>query len=280
MKEITAAKITETVARLCQQANYYLPQDVWQALERYYQKETSESGREILQQILENARYAGQREIALCQDTGLTEIFVKLGQDVCVTESGLEDAIQKGVAAGYQKGYLRKSIVSDPLIRKNTGDNTPAVIYTSLVPGDKVEITVLPKGGGSENASSLGMLTPSAGWEGVREFVLAAVNAKGASACPPIIVGVGIGGSFSSVGKLAKQSFLRDIGAPSKDPFYAEKEQELLTEINRSNIGPMGLGGLTTALAVHIETAPCHIASLPVAVSMQCHSCRKRTEVL
>ncbi|MHB9154933.1 MAG: fumarate hydratase [Endomicrobiales bacterium] len=280
MRQITSKKISETVAKLCQQANYFLPDDVWRAVEEAYQKETAEIPREIFAQILENARVAAQKSVPLCQDTGITEVFLKLGGDVHVTGGNLTDAVNTGVAEGYTHGYLRKSIVANPLHRKNTGNNTPAQINLELVPGDRLEITVLPKGGGSENASALKMLTPAAGWAGVREFVLETVKSKGISSCPPLIVGVGVGGSFSSVGRLAKKALLREAGSPSGDYYYAEREKELLKEINLTGIGPMGLGGAVTALAVNIEYAPCHIASLPAAVSMQCHSCRRRTEVI
>jgi fumarate hydratase subunit alpha len=280
MREIAAKKITEVVAQLSQQANYFLPEDVWRSLEEAYQKEGSDTGRDIFGQILENARDAGQRGIALCQDTGTADLFLRIGQDVHVTGGNLRDAVNTGIADGYTRGYLRKSIVADPLDRKNTGNNTPANIYIDVVPGDRLEITILPKGGGSENASALKMLTPSAGWQGVRDFVLELVRSKGVNACPPLVIGVGVGGSFSSVAGLAKKALLRNIGAPTADPRYAAKEKELLDAVNATGIGPMGLGGVVTALAVHIEHAPCHIASLPVAVSMQCHSCRRKTETL
>jgi fumarate hydratase subunit alpha len=280
MREIAAKKITEVVAQLSQQANYFLPEDVWRSLEEAYQKEGSDTGRDIFGQILENARDAGQRGIALCQDTGTADLFLRIGQDVHVTGGNLRDAVNTGIADGYTRGYLRKSIVADPLDRKNTGNNTPANIYIDVVPGDRLEITILPKGGGSENASALKMLTPSAGWQGVRDFVLELVRSKGVNACPPLVIGVGVGGSFSSVAGLAKKALLRNIGAPAADPRYAAKEKELLDAVNATGIGPMGLGGVVTALAVHIEHAPCHIASLPVAVSMQCHSCRRKTETL
>jgi fumarate hydratase subunit alpha len=280
MRDIPAQKITETVARLCQQANYFLPEDVWRALEESSQKEETETGREIFLQALENARIASQKSVALCQDTGITDIFLKVGQEVHVSGEPLIDAVNKGVAKGYREGYLRKSIVANPLHRKNTGDNTPAQIYTEIVPGDRISITILPKGGGSENASALRMLEPAAGWQGIKDFVLEAVKGKGVNACPPLVVGVGIGGGFSSVAGLAKKALLRELGEPSSDYYYAEREKELMKEINRTGIGPMGLGGIITALSVAIEFAPCHIASLPVAVSIQCHSCRRRTEVI
>jgi fumarate hydratase subunit alpha len=279
MREISAAKITETVAKLCRQANYFLPEDVWRAVEEAYQKEKAETPREILGQILQNARLAGQKELALCQDTGIADVFIKLGQQAIVGGISLKDAVNKGVAEGYTKGYLRKSIVSEPLgERKNTEDNTPANIYIESVPGDNIEITVLPKGGGTENASALIMLSPSQGWQGVKDFIIDTVKKKGVNACPPLVVGVGIGGSFSTVALLAKKALLRPVGSSSGDVFYRSREEELLKEINATGIGPMGLGGAATALGVNIEFAPCHIASLPVAVSMQCHSMRRKTE--
>jgi len=279
MREIAASKITDTVARLCKDANFYLPEDVVRSIASAYKTETSESGKEILGQLIENAKIAQTKNIPLCQDTGITDVFVKIGQEVRVTGGLLGDAVNKGVALGYSQGYLRKSVVSDPLERKNTGDNTPASIYSEVVPGDKIEFTVLPKGGGSENTSAVRMLVPSAGWDGVKDFVLQTVRAA-VNACPPMVVGVGIGGSFSSVALLAKKALLRKIGTDNKLTFYDMQERDLLKEINKTGIGPMGLGGITTALAVHIETAPCHIASLPVAVSIQCHSCRRITEVI
>ena len=277
-KTIEVSRVAATVARLCRQVNCFLPSDVWQALEKGCRCEASETGRGILNELLENARIAGQKEIALCQDTGLVEIFLKIGQDVHIVGGNLNEAIQAGVAAGYKDGYLRKSLVADPLERKNTGDNTPALIYTEIVEGDGFKITILPKGGGSENASALVMLNPGAGWPAVKEFVLRTVKEKGINACPPLVVGIGIGGSFSSVPLLAKKALLREV--ESVHAVYGQKEKELLAEINNTGIGPMGLGGTITALGVHIETAPCHIASLPVAVSMQCHSCRRLSEAL
>jgi fumarate hydratase subunit alpha len=281
MRKIKAKQITETVSRLAQQANFYLPQDVLRGVSDAYEAEKSERARKILSQILENAKIAEKRNIPLCQDTGIAQVFLKLGQEAEIVEGDLTQAINDGVKDGYSKGYLRMSILFDPLNReKNTGTNTPCEIYTEIVPGSKLEITFLPKGGGSENASALKMLNPSEGWNGVKQFVLETVKAKGANACPPLVVGVGIGGSFSSVGMLAKKALLRDIGKPSECPSCLIREKELLKLINGTGIGPMGLGGKTTAFSVNIMTAPCHIATLPVAVSMQCHSCRRKTEVL
>jgi fumarate hydratase subunit alpha len=276
MRTIAAAEITKTVARLCQHANYYLPRDVQQALTVAFQKEGSPRAREILTQISANARTAQEKSIALCQDTGIAEIYVNLGQDVHIDGEALPDAVNRGVALGYTEGYLRTSIVADPLDRVNTNNNTPAQLTVTIVPGDRFEITVLPKGGGTENASALRMFPPSAGWPGIMEFVIETVREKGINSCPPLIVGVGIGGSFSSVGKLAKMALLREVSSSAAGA-YAAREKELLDAVNALGIGPMGLGGNTTALAVHIEHAPCHIACLPVAVAMQCHSMRRVT---
>jgi fumarate hydratase subunit alpha len=280
MRIIPAATITETIARLCQQANYFLPFDVEDALIEASQKEGSPRAREILTQISGNANVARERSIALCQDTGIAEIFVNLGQEVHIDGEILQDAVNKGVARGYAMGYLRTSIVADPLDRVNTNDNTPAQLTLVIVPGDRIEITVLPKGGGTENASALRMFPPSAGWPGIVEFVLETVREKGINACPPLVVGVGIGGSFSAVGKLAKLALLRPVGSVPAAGAYAARERELLDAINALGIGPMGLGGRTTALAVHIEHAPCHIACLPVAIAMNCHSMRRMTETI
>lgn len=280
MRDIPVKKITDTVARLCQQANFFLPEDVVRSLEQGYLRETSESGRAVFGEILQNAKIAAGRSLPLCQDTGITDIFITLGQDAHVSGGSLLDAVNKGVEEGYTKGYLRKSVVKDPLERVNTGTNAPAQVSVDIVPGDRLEITILPKGGGSENASALKMLTPSAGWQGIKDFILEVVKEKGINACPPLIIGVGIGGDFSSVARLAKKALLRETGAASPLDLYAERERELLRLVNETGIGPMGLGGITTALAVHIEPAACHIASLPVAVSMQCHSCRKIKEIL
>ena len=280
MRTISAANITETVARLCQRANYFLPCDVEEALTKALQKETSPRAWEILTQISGNIRVAHERSIALCQDTGIAEVFVNIGQDVHIEGDILQDAVNKGVALGYTMGYLRTSIVADPLDRVNTHDNTPAQLTLAMVPGDRIEITVLPKGGGTENASALRMFPPSAGWPGIVEFVLETVREKGINSCPPLIVGVGIGGSFSAVGKLAKTALLRQVGSAPAAGAYAAREKELLDAINALGLGPMGLGGRTTALAVHIEHAPCHIACLPVAIAMNCHSTRRMTETI
>jgi len=237
-------------------------------------------GKEILEEILENDRMAEEEKLPLCQDTGFTTIFVEMGQEVRVTEGDFYQAINKGVGNGYRKGYLRKSVVKDPLRRKNTGDNTPPWVHIDIVPGDRLKISVMPKGAGSENMSTVKMLSPAEGVQGVKKFVLDWVKERGANACPPLVVGVGIGGTFEGVAKLAKKALLRSIGSKNPEPFYAEMEEELLKEINNLGLGPQGLGGSSTALAVHIEAYPCHIASLPLAINLQCHAVRHATIIL
>ncbi len=281
MREIHTDLIIESVRRLCMESNYYLGEDVLAALRSYREVETSPVGREVLDQILENAEIARNEQMPLCQDCGLTVVFVELGQDIHITGGGLNEAIAEGVRRGYGDGFLRKSIVDHPFSsRVNTKDNTPPVIHTSVVPGDRLKITVAPKGGGSENMSQLAMLKPADGRQGVIDFVVESVRRAGANPCPPIIVGVGIGGSAEKVMWLAKHSLLREVGQPSPDPEVSELETEILERVNRIGIGPQGFGGLTTALAVHVETFPCHIASMPVAVNIQCHSARHKEVLL
>jgi fumarate hydratase subunit alpha len=258
-----------------------LPEDVLAALRSYRETEVSPVGREVLDQILENATIASGEQMPLCQDCGLAVVFLELGQEVHIFGDNLNEAIAEGVRQGYEDGYLRKSMVDRPFsARINTQDNTPPVIHTSIVPGDELRITVAPKGGGSENMSQLGMLKPADGREGVVHFVVESVRRAGANPCPPIIVGVGVGGSAEKAVWLAKHSLLRKVGQPSPDAEVAELEVEILERVNRIGIGPQGLGGHTTALAVHVETFPCHIASLPVAVNIQCHSARHKEAVL
>ncbi len=281
VREIDAEQITDTVARLCIETNYYLGEDVLAALQTFRQAETSPVGREVLDQILENAGIARDQQMPLCQDCGLTVVFLELGQEAHVSGGDLYEAIAEGVRRGYKDGFLRKSIVEQPFsARVNTRDNTPPVIHTTIVPGDRLKITVAPKGGGSENMSRLGMLKPADGRKGVVEFVVESVRRAGANPCPPIIVGVGVGGSAEKAMGLAKHSLLREVGQPSSDPEIAALEAEILERVNRIGIGPQGFGGLTTALAVHVETYPCHIASMPVAVNIQCHSARHKEAVL
>ncbi|MDR3256275.1 MAG: fumarate hydratase [Endomicrobium sp.] len=275
MRKIKSETIIKAIENLCAKANFELPEDVLKSLEQNVALENG-IAKDILEEIIENASIAKKEQIPLCQDTGTANFFVKLGHDVALEED-IYNIINNGVSLGYTNNYLRKSIVSDPIERKNTKDNTPANIYIDMVSGDKIEITFLPKGGGSENASTLKMLVPSAGWNGVKEFVLSSVSDKGRNACPPLVIGIGIGGNFASVGLMSKKALLREIGSENKSVFYNKKEKELLSNINKLNIGPMGMGGKTTALAVFIETEPAHIASLPIAVSIQCHSCRRKT---
>ena len=279
MRKIESNIIISKVADLCGYANFNLPQDILDSISSYIKNDNSISDN-ILNEILENAKIAKEKNIALCQDTGTANFFVKIGRQVEIVGDDIVSSINKGVAEGYTKYYLRKSIVSDPLNRINTKDNTPANIYCDFVEGDKIEITILTKGGGSENASFLKMLTPLDGWEGIKKFVIDSMKLKGANACPPTIIGLGIGGDFASVGLLAKKALLRTIGSKNIKQNYNDKEKELLEEVNKLNIGPMGLGGIPTALAVFIETKPCHIASMPVAINVQCHSCRRQTIII
>lgn len=277
MREIHVDEITAAVEKLCVEANVKLPEDVKVALNEAVEKEISPLGREILSDIVKNYRIAEEKDLAICQDTGFAVFFVELGQDVRITGGDFNEAINEGVRRGYKKGYLRKSIVDDPLIhRKNTGDNTPAIIHLEMVPGDKIRITFAPKGGGSENMSALRMLKPSDGAEGIKKFVIETVRQAGPNPCPPIIVGVGIGGTMEVAALIAKKALLRPIGQHHPMPEIAKLEEELLEQVNKLGIGPQGFGGRTTALAVNIETFPAHIASLPVAVNIQCHAARHR----
>jgi fumarate hydratase subunit alpha len=280
MRPIDAQKITDAVAELCRRANCELGEDMRRALEDAVSAEESPVGKEILSQLIENADIACDEQVPMCQDTGLTVVFVELGQEVHVTGGSLNDAINAGVAEGYRGGYLRNSIVRHPLQRENTGDNTPAVVHTEIVPGDKLKIIVAPKGGGSENMSGVRMLKPSDGVEGVKRFVLELVEAAGSNPCPPIIVGVGMGGTMEMAAILAKKVLLRRVGDHNPNPADADLESELLDLVNSTGIGPAGLGGRITALAVNVETYPCHIASLPVAVNIQCHAARHKEVVL
>ncbi len=279
MREISARQITETVKRLCIDANCHLPEDMQTRICQCRDQELWPQAREILEQIMENYKIAEENHQPICQDTGMACVFLKIGQEVHVTGS-IADAVHEGVRQGYAEGYLRKSVVRDPLDRVNTGDNTPAMIYYDLVPGDNLEITVAPKGFGSENMSQIKMLRPSDGLEGVKNFILRVVEEAGPNPCPPIVVGVGIGGTFDKAAYLAKKALLRSVEQRSENPFYARLEEELLESINALGIGPQGFGGKTTALAVNIETCPTHIAGLPVAVNINCHVTRHKTEVL
>ena len=279
MRQINAECITDVVRRLCVEANCHLGQDIKDRLDGMNAKETWPQAKEILDRIIENYKIADESNVPVCQDTGVACVFLKIGQDVHIS-GDITQAVNEGVRQGYAEGYLRKSVVGDPLERVNTGDNTPAMLYTELVPGDKIEITVAPKGFGSENMSQIKMLRPSDGVEGVKRFVVQVVEEAGPNPCPPIVVGVGIGGTFDKAAYLAKKALLRNVDEPNENPYYAQLESELLEEINRLGIGPQGFGGKTTALAVNIETFPTHIAGLPVAVNINCHVTRHKTEVL
>jgi fumarate hydratase subunit alpha len=280
MRAIQTDQIIESVKNLCIKANFELGQPELEAIERAIETEESPIGVDILKQIAENARIARDEQVPLCQDTGFAIFFLELGQAVRIEGGTLSEAIAEGVRQGYEEGYLRKSILGDPLERVNTGDNTPPIIHTEVVEGDQLKITFDAKGGGSENMSRLQMLKPADGEDGVKDFVVETVRLAGANPCPPIIVGVGIGGNFEVVAKLAKKSLIRPLGSANPDPKYAAMESELLERINNLGIGPQGLGGRTTALSVHITAHPCHIASLPVAVNIECHSHRHKSVVL
>lgn len=277
---IKAAEITNKVAEMCMEANYNLGDDIVQSYKEALAKEESEVAKNILEQLIENSKIAKKERVPICQDTGMTVVFVELGQDAVIEGGELYSAINQGVAKGYKEGYLRKSVVSDPLDRENTKDNTPAVIHAEIVAGDGLKITVAPKGFGSENMSQIKMLKPTAGVEGVKEFVLKTVAEAGPNPCPPIIVGVGIGGTFEKAALIAKKSLLRKVGARNPDPKTAALEKQLLKEVNQLDVGPQGLGGLTTALDVKIEKYPTHIAGLPVAVNISCHVTRHQTRIL
>jgi fumarate hydratase subunit alpha len=281
MREIKASDITNTVAHLFEHSCHYLPEDVVAALKAAREKEKSPVSRDVLDRILENAKVAGNEQIPLCQDTGAAVVMLELGQEVHVSGGDLYGAVNEGVRRGYDRGYLRKSIVSGPcFVRVNTKDNTPAMIHTDIVPGDKLKISVLPKGGGSENCSRLTALTPAKGRQGVIDFVVNLVEEVGSNPCPPVIIGVGVGGTTDRTMFLAKRALLRKLGEPSPDPEVAELEKEILERVNNLGIGAMGYGGTVTALAVHVETFPCHIASMPVAVNMQCWCDRHEEAVL
>ena len=279
MREISAKQITEVVKRLCIEANCHLPQDMKNCISQCHQQEKWPQAKEILERIIENYQIADEKEQPICQDTGMACVFLEIGQEVHV-EGDINQAVHEGVRKGYEEGYLRKSVVRDPLDRVNTGDNTPAMIYYDLVPGDQIKIMVAPKGFGSENMSQIKMLRPSDGLQGVKDFVLKVVEEAGPNPCPPIVVGVGIGGTFDKAALLAKKALMRSVEERNAHPFYAELEQELLKEINNLGIGPQGFGGRTTALAVNIEQLPTHIAGLPVAVNINCHVTRHKKEVL
>jgi fumarate hydratase subunit alpha len=280
MREISTKDIIKAVRDLCIDANYNLGKDVEDALRKAYEKEESPVGKATLSQILENVQISKQGEFPMCQDTGTAVVFVDMGDQVLIKDGNLFEAINEGVRQGYKDGYLRKSILSDPIERKNTGDNTPAVIHLDIVKGDKLKIIVAPKGGGSENMSEVKMMKPADGVEGVKNFVIDMVKRSGSNPCPPVIVGVGIGGSFEKCAEMAKRALLRPVGSKHPNPFYANLEAELLEKVNKLGVGPQGFGGTQTALAVHIQTHPCHIASFPAAVNINCHVARHKEIVL
>jgi fumarate hydratase subunit alpha len=279
MREIHVEEIRDHVAQICIDAAYNLSEDVLTAFDRAIETETAPGAREIIELLKENARIAKEDRIPICQDTGVAIFFVEIGQDLRIKNGFIVDAINEGVRKGYKEGHLRKSVV-DPLTRRNTGDNTPAIIYTELVPGDKLKISFMPKGGGSENMSVIRMLRPTDGVEGIRNFVLECVQKAGANPCPPVVIGVGIGGDFEKAALIAKKALLRPVGSPNARLELASLEETLLKAVNKTGIGPEGLGGKVTAMAVHVESFPCHIASLPVAVNINCHAARHKTIIL
>lgn len=281
MREIKASEITKTVAELCQEANFGLGEDVLSALKKAQKTEQSPLGREVLSQLIENARIAQEERLPLCQDCGTAVVFLETGQEIHVSGGNLNAAVEEGVRQGYAEGYLRKAMVSQPFSsRINTRDNTPAVIHAEIVAGDKLKITVMPKGGGAENMSRLAMLMPNHGREGIIDLVVKTVDDAGGNSCPPLIIGVGIGGTGEKAMLLAKKALLRKVAQPNPNPEIAELEKEILARVNALGIGPMGFGGTTTALAVHAEVMPTHITSLPVAVNLQCHSARHKEAIL
>jgi len=281
MRAIDAKEITETIARLCQEACYHLPEDVLTALKQGREVEESPVGRKVLDRILENADISAEGEFPLCQDTGTAVVFLEIGQEVHITGGDLNTAVNEGVRQGYSEGYLRKSMVEQPFsARTNTQDNTPAIIYTDIVPGDRLRISVMPKGGGAENMSRLAMLSPAQGRQGIIDFVVNTVDEAGSNPCPPIIIGVGIGGTSEKALMLAKKALLRKVGKPNPDAEIAQLESDIIKQVNKLGIGPMGYGGRITALAVHAEVIPAHIASLPAAVNLQCWCARHKEAII
>ncbi len=280
MREIQASQITDTIQRLCIEANTVLPEDMKQAISACRACEDGEIARGVLDNIIENYQIAEKEQVPICQDTGMACVFLEIGQDVHFAGGDLTEAVNEGVRRGYEKGYLRKSVVKDPVRRGNTGDNTPAMIYTEIVPGENVKITVGPKGFGSENMSAIRMFKPSAGLQGIKDFILETVETAGPNPCPPMVVGVGIGGTFDKAAFLAKKALMRPVDSENPDPYYADLEKEMLEKINKLGIGPQGFGGKTTAVGLNIETMPTHIAGMPCAINISCHVTRHKTEVL
>lgn len=281
MREVNVNLITEKVKELCMTSNFDLPKDVEEKLRKGHEEEVSAFGKYSMQQVMDNVKIAREENVAICQDTGLAVIFMEIGQEVSLVGGDLAEAVDEGVRQGYDQGYLRKSAVDDPIFeRKNTGDNTPAILYTDIVPGDKVKITVVPKGGGAENMSQMKMLKPAEGVEGVKNFVIESVVNAGGNPCPPVVVGVGVGGTIEKTALLAKRALMREAGQPNPNPLYAKLEAEILEEINKSGVGPQGLGGRFTAFAVHIDYFPAHIASMPVVVNLNCHAARHKEAII
>lgn len=280
MREIQVSQIADVIEQLCIEANEHLPGDVKDAIQACRACEDWDIAQGVLDQIIENYEIADEQNVPICQDTGMACVFLEIGQDVHIAGGDLTDAVNEGVRCGYDKGYLRKSVVGDPVRRGNTGDNTPAMIYTEIVPGDQLKITVGPKGFGSENMSMIRMFKPSAGLQGIKDFILEVVETAGPNPCPPMVVGVGIGGTFDKAALLAKKALMRPIDTAHEDPYYAELEVEMLEKVNQLGIGPQGFGGRTTAIGLNIETLPTHIAGMPCAVNINCHVTRHKSEVI
>lgn len=280
MRNVHVSEITRNIKEMCIEANHFLSEDMSAAMKNAVQTEESPLGKQILNQLQENLQIAGEDMIPICQDTGMAVVFLEIGQDVHLEGGSVEDAVNEGVRQGYVEGYLRKSVVKDPIIRENTKDNTPAVIHYSIAPGEKVRIKVAPKGFGSENMSQIRMFKPSAGLQGIKDFILEVVETAGPNPCPPMVVGVGIGGTFDKAALLAKKALMRPVDSENPDPFYADLEKEMLEKVNKLGIGPQGFGGKTTAIGLNIETLPTHIAGMPCAVNINCHVTRHKTEVI
>lgn len=280
MREIEVSRLTDVIERLCIEANNHLPEDVKKALQAYRAEEDGQIACGVLDKIIENFGIADSENVPICQDTGMACVFLEIGQDVHFVGGDLREAVDEGVRRGYTNGYLRKSVVADPIRRGNTGDNTPAMLYTEIVPGEQVRVTVGPKGFGSENMSAIRMFKPSAGLQGIKDFILETVETAGPNPCPPMVVGVGIGGTFDKAALLAKKALMRPLDQPNPDPYYADLEKEMLDKINALGIGPQGFGGRTTAIGLNIETMATHIAGMPCAINISCHVTRHKTEVL
>ena len=280
MREINVSQITDVVERLCIDANTHLPGDVKDAICKCRASEDWDVAKGVLDKIIENYEIADANEVPICQDTGMACVFLEIGQDVHLVGGNLAEAVDEGVRRGYTNGYLRKSVVADPVLRGNTGDNTPAMLYTEIVPGDQIKITVGPKGFGSENMSQIRMFKPSAGLQGIKDFILEAVETAGPNPCPPMVIGVGIGGTFDKAALLAKKALMRPVDSSNPNPFYADLEKEMLEKVNELGIGPQGFGGKTTAIGLNIETLPTHIAGMPCAININCHVTRHKSEVI